>query len=107
MIMYIELTVGVWFILFAVITIVSSILRAVLGKESRLYKFLTKPYAGMWQVRGPWRLIYMNERLSERTNWIINTVGGLIIGVAVLILGLNALLKGLTDPFGPEFWVLF
>lgn len=47
------------------------------------------------------------ECLSKKTRRIIEIVFGLVIGIAMIIIGLNFLIKGLTDPYDSRFWVFF
>jgi len=68
-----------------------------INKNSRLYKYLTRPGRG-------WLEEYMKENLSEKANRIIETIVCIVFGIALIVLGLNTLLKGLIDPYGSGFW---
>jgi len=78
-----------------------AILVLTINKDSRLYKYLTKPNLNNWLEK------YMHEHLSEKANRIIQIVNSIIFGTVMIVFGLNALVKGIVDPYGLGFWVIF
>ena len=99
---YVFSIMGIASMLVGISTIIATILTLTINKESRLYKYLTKP------KREDGRLDkYLEEHLSEKANKIILIIIGVVFGIVMIVLGLNTLLKGLIDPYGPEFWFPF
>ena len=94
------LVIGTVFLLNGILTIIALILTLTINKDSRLYKYLTKP-----GQRGIDK--YLKKKFSEKTNRIIGVVVGIVFGIATIALGLNILLKGIIDPYGSGFWILF
>jgi len=93
---------GIAFILLGVSSIIALILTPRLNKDSWLYKYLTKTKHGKGGLDK-----YLEEHLSEKTKKTIEIVIGLAFCLLYIVLGLNILLKGLIDPYGPGFWMLF
>ena len=93
--------IGITFMLMGFLAIIAIILKFTINKNTRLYKYLTKP------VRKGWFDKFLEKHLSEKANMILEIVLGIIVCLAIMILGLNTLLKGILDPYGLGFWVLF
>ena len=92
---------GITTLLIGLYQIVCLVLILTINKDSRLYKYLTKPNLNNWLEK------YMHEHLSVKTNRTIQIFISVIVGATVILLGLNTLVKGLIDPYGPGFWVIF
>ena len=91
---------GIATILVGLYLIIKIALILTIRKDSGLYKYLTKPGRG-------WLEEYMEEHLSEKANRIIETTFCIVFGICMIVLGLNTLLKGLIDPYGSGFWIIF
>ena len=97
---YILPIIGSTFLLAGLYLIACTVLLLTINKGSRLYKYLTKPGRG-------WLEEYMREHLSEKTNRIIQIVICMVFGTVMIVFGLNGLVKGLIDPYGLGFWIIF
>ena len=54
--------------------------------------------------------VYLEEHLEKRTYETLTktmNVFSIVIYVFMIVLGVNAILKGVLDPYGPGFWILF
>jgi len=97
---YFFLVGGTAFLLVGVSTIIALILTLVINKDSRLYKYLTKP-----ENKGVDK--YLQVKFNEETYKKIIIVIRIVVGIVFTILGLNTLLKGIIDPYGFGVWFLF
>jgi len=81
-----------------------------LGAAIPFDRILKNGLVSSWyqRTRDRWLLEeYIEERFSQKTKRTIEIIIGVLISAALIIIGLNVLLKGINDPYSPGFWVLF